>query len=49
MDYKKLCKFLSSNEFRQHIREFLDDCCEKYNTEESVSGGLENLHQKLNK
>ena len=45
--YKKLCKFLSSDEFRQPIREFLDDCCEKFNTEETISKNLEDLHQKF--
>ena len=45
--YKKLCKFLSSNEFREPIREYLDDTCEKYSTEESITKNLEDIHQKF--
>ena len=47
MDYKKLCKFLSSNEFRQPIREFLDDCCEKYNNEETISKKFRRFTSKI--
>ncbi len=45
--YKKLCKFLSSEEFRKPIRDYVDDTCEKYTNEETITKNLEDLHQQF--
>ena len=41
-EYKKVCKFLSSEKFRKPIKDFIDDNCEKMNTE-----NIQELHKKF--